>query len=217
MVKLDRTNYFAWKAQVLTHLRGNELLRFIETAISDDDTVAIQQDQLLLGWIFSTLTPSVLPQVTPYSTSFTVWSALTGIFNAKSKTRILQVKNRLTNYKKEHQSVDEYLAELTWLVEEVCEVGVALDDGELILIALNGLDLSYEAFVTAQSARADEVSFAAFQGMLRAHEERFGRSPAPGMIPMANIVSNDTVTCQICLKKEHLAIACFNRHDKSRF
>lgn len=88
-VKLDRTSYFTWKAQVMMHLQGNGLLRFIEVEAGEDDVLAVQQDQLLFGWIFSTITPSVLLQVTPYMTSFKVWSALTGISNAKSKTRIL--------------------------------------------------------------------------------------------------------------------------------
>lgn len=91
--------------------------------------------------------------------------------------------------------MDEYLFELTRLAEEVREAGVPLDDGELIVIALNGLDTSYNAFITAQSARADEIPFAAFQGMLRTHEERFTRSTATGMIPMANQISSDTVVC----------------------
>lgn len=108
------------------------------------------------------------------------------------------------------------MVELTRLAEEVREAGVALD-GELTLIALNGLDLSYEAFVMAWFARADEVSFAIFQRMLQSHEERFMQAPATSMILMANVVSNDTVICQICLKKGHSMIACFNRHNELRF
>lgn len=126
----------------------------------------MQQGQLLLGWIFSTITPSVLLQVTSYSTSFQVWITLTGIFIAKSKTQILQVKNHLMNCKKEHKSIEEYLAELTRLAEEVKQARVVLDDGELTLIAFNGLDSSYDAFVIAQSAREDNIIFAAFQGLL---------------------------------------------------
>lgn len=68
--------------------------------------------------------------------------------------------------------METFVKELTQLAEEVCEVGVALVDGELTLIALNGLDVSYDAFVTAQMARADEITFAAFQGLLQAHEDR---------------------------------------------
>lgn len=49
MVKLDRSNFFAWKVQVVTHLRGNGWLRFIKTDIDEDGDLAVQQDQLLLG------------------------------------------------------------------------------------------------------------------------------------------------------------------------
>lgn len=34
---------------------------------------------------------------------------------------------------------------------------------------------------------------------------------------MANVVHSDGVVCQICLKKRHSAIACFNRHNEFRF
>lgn len=47
-VKLDRTNYFSWKAQMMTHLRGNGPLRFIESEVKEDNTLVVQQDQLLL-------------------------------------------------------------------------------------------------------------------------------------------------------------------------
>lgn len=62
--------------------------------------------------------------------------------------------------------MDAYLMEITHLTKEVREAGVALDDKELTLVTLNGLDSSYDAFVTAQIARADEITFVAFQGML---------------------------------------------------
>lgn len=110
--------------------------------------------------------PSILPQVTQYDTSFKVWSALTGIFIAKSKLHILQVKNRLTNFKKENQSVEEYVTKLTCLAEEVWEANMVLDDNELTLIALNDLDASYDVLVTTQTAWADDITFAAFQGLL---------------------------------------------------
>lgn len=171
----------------------------------------------MLGWIFLTITPLVLSQVTAYTTSFEVWTTLVAIFNVKSKTRILQLKNRLNNFKKEHLYVEDFIAELTRLAKEAHEVGVALDDGELTLIALNNLDNSYDAFVTAQSARADEITFAEFQGLLQAHKNRYSRPTAATSFPMANAVTKDGVICQICLKRGHTVILCFNRHNESRF
>lgn len=40
--------------------------------------------------------------------------------------------------------------------------GVALDNGELTLIALNEFDFSYGAFVTTHIAWADDIPFKAF-------------------------------------------------------
>lgn len=177
-----------------THLCGNGLLRFIESEIDIDDAVDLQQYQLLLGWIYSTITPSVLPQVTSYLTSFQVWAALTSIFNVKSKTCILQVKNRLTNLKKENRLVEAYIMELTRLAEEVREAGVPLDDGELTLIVLNGLDVSYDVFITAQTARAYDIMFAAFQGLLLTHEERYSKQVTMP-VPMANAAFGPSLVC----------------------
>lgn len=44
---------------------------------------------------------------------------------------------------------EDYIAKLTTMAEELREVCVIVDDGELLLIALNDLDESYDPFVTA--------------------------------------------------------------------
>lgn len=106
---------------------------------------------------------SASPDNFSYITSFDVWSALQGIFNANSKTRILQVRNPLNMFKKEERSVKDYVSELTQLAKEVQEVSVALDDEELTLIAPNGLDLSYDAFIMVHIARFDDIPFTTFQ------------------------------------------------------
>lgn len=76
----------------------------------------------------------LLPQVTSYSTSFSVWTALSSVFNVRSKARILQVKNKLINCKKDNKSVDAYLIEITRLAEEAREASVPIDDDELTLM-----------------------------------------------------------------------------------
>lgn len=113
--------------------------------------------------------------------------------------------------------MEVYLKELTHLAEEVQEARVALDDGELTLIALNGLNASYDAFVTAQTAREDDITFAAFQGLLQAHDERYSHSSSTIVMPMANAASSEVVVYQICQKKGHSAISCYNRHNENRF
>lgn len=76
------------------------------------------------------------------------------------------------------------MTQLAHLAEEVHKSGVAFIDGELTLVALSGLYALYNAFVTTQTARADEITFAAF------HEVRYSRPSSTAIIPMANVASS---------------------------
>lgn len=118
-VCLDRQNYLIWRAHTLAHLRGYELLQFVEKPVTLSDPTLIQQDQLLLAWLFSTITPSILPQVAASQTSFDAWATLEGIFNTKSKTRVIQLQNELRTLRKDMLSVDEYFVKLNELSEEL--------------------------------------------------------------------------------------------------
>lgn len=110
------------------------------------DPSLTQQDQLLLAWLFLAISPFVLPQVTTSRTLYEVWSILEGIFNTRSKSRVIQLQNQLCMLRKDTLSVDDYFAKLTGISKELWEVSVVVDNGELSLIALNGLDETYDPF-----------------------------------------------------------------------
>lgn len=80
-VKLDGSNLFSWKAHTTAHLRGYYLLNYIESPVDKKDALVVQQDQLLLGWLLSSMSPAVLPQVEAFTSSIEVWTALQGIYN----------------------------------------------------------------------------------------------------------------------------------------
>jgi hypothetical protein len=78
-IKLASTNYLLWKAQVIPILRGNDLLSYVQnqvscpsqTIIGEDgmsqtnpaETMWLRTDQLILGWINSSLSDGPLSQV----------------------------------------------------------------------------------------------------------------------------------------------------------
>lgn len=104
--------------------------------------------------------------------------------------------------------------------KELREAGVVIDDGELSLIALNSLDESYDSFVTSQTARIDEIPFASLLGCLRSYENHLSHQLELKGMSTANIVQTGTtssITCQICDKRGHTALACYNRHNEQRF
>lgn len=84
----------------------------------------------------------------------------------------------------------DYISELTHLVEDVREAGVSLDDGELSLIALNGLNSAYDGFVTTYTTRTDDIPFSAFQG-LQEHEARSSRPATTQQFQMENMVQGN--------------------------
>lgn len=92
-VHLDCQNYLVWKAHVLAHLLGYELVKFVERLVAISDPSLEQQDQLLLAWLFPTFSTFVLPQVMASHTSYEAWTTHESIFNTKSKSRIIQLQN----------------------------------------------------------------------------------------------------------------------------
>jgi len=88
-IKLDESNFFSWKVHTLANLCGYELLDFIEAPVDTSDSAVVQQDQLLLGLLFSELAPSILSQVTAFTTSYDVWITLQHLFNEIQKSKTL--------------------------------------------------------------------------------------------------------------------------------
>lgn len=104
------------------------------------------------------------------------------------------------------------------MAEELREVGVAIGDDELSLIALNGLDECYDPFVIVQTARVDEINFASLLGLLRSFEICLNQHTKVRGIATANSVqSSSIVLCQICDRKGHTALAFYIRHNEQCF
>ncbi|KAK3194358.1 hypothetical protein Dsin_025668 [Dipteronia sinensis] len=112
-LKLDHTNYIFWKTQVLTAIEALDLESFINgektlppkfiNTLSDSCDISVQQenpdflnlkksDKLLMSWNFSTLTQSILGQVTSCKSSCKVWSKIERTYAQRSIARIMQLK-----------------------------------------------------------------------------------------------------------------------------
>lgn len=76
---------------------------------------------------FLAITLSILPQVSVFNSSFLVWQTFQGIFNARSRICIPQLKNTLQNFKRNDHAIDEYISELVKLAEEVRRQGFHVD------------------------------------------------------------------------------------------
>lgn len=87
--------------------------------------------------------------------------------------------------------MEDYIASLVKLADEAWHASITLDDGEVYLIALNGLDASYEAFVMARSSQTNDLGFAKFQGILLAYEGRMTNPVEQSLFPSsANVIQS---------------------------
>ncbi|KAB2627617.1 hypothetical protein D8674_040024 [Pyrus ussuriensis x Pyrus communis] len=96
-IKLDRTNYPLWRAQFLHLLRSRGLLSFVDGStvcppafLSDaDGTVTDTQDQLVLSWLASSLTPNVLSVIVNKVCAADAWRTLQDRYASSSHNRVV--------------------------------------------------------------------------------------------------------------------------------
>lgn len=101
------------------------------------------------------------------------------------------------------------------MAKELHKVGIVVEDNDLTLIMLNGLDPSYDPFVKTQSTLVDDISFTSFFGLLKDYDNCLQR-PSDFKITTANVVQatrSEVIVFQIFTIRGHLALACYNRHN----
>jgi hypothetical protein len=100
-IKLNHDNYLLWKAQLIPYLRGQHLLGYVdgttplpsqmisqtsesgETSLLPNPAYArwIQQDQIILSTIISSLSESLMTHIVGLSTAHDVWLTLERMFH----------------------------------------------------------------------------------------------------------------------------------------
>uniref|UniRef100_A0A5B7BD59 Retrotransposon Copia-like N-terminal domain-containing protein n=1 Tax=Davidia involucrata TaxID=16924 RepID=A0A5B7BD59_DAVIN len=188
-VKLDSTNYIAWKFQFTSVLRAHNLLGFVDgthscpakflcdergihtTEENPSYNAWITQDQALMAVINATLTPTALSSVIGYKTSRDVWLALERHFSSTSRSNILQLKANLQSLTKGKDTIDQYIQKVKAARDSLAEVSVHIDDEDLLIYTLNGLPSEFNAFRTAIRTRAQPLTLEEMHVLLRAEEQ----------------------------------------------
>ncbi|KAJ4768699.1 hypothetical protein LUZ62_079074 [Rhynchospora pubera] len=185
---LNQENFLLWKSQILPVLKGHGLMHFIDgSKVPPDQHIATtngdlietsefllwqQQDQLILAWLFSSISPSVLAQVTSCQTSFDLWSCLNSMHSTQSMAKILDLKLQLQTSKKGGANCSQFLQHMQSLADRLRSIGSDVNDQDLLMYILQGLGTEYESFVTALSMRFAPPTMAELSGLLLAHEAR---------------------------------------------
>ncbi|KAJ1685185.1 hypothetical protein LUZ63_016575 [Rhynchospora breviuscula] len=113
-IKLTESNYLTWSSQITPLLHGYDLMKFIyssspePTRTTSAGVVEInptflawrRHDQLLLSWLRSSLTESILAQVVSCTTSLDLWLTLQKLSASNSRAHVIDLKRQVNSASK---------------------------------------------------------------------------------------------------------------------
>ncbi|KAF9663835.1 hypothetical protein SADUNF_Sadunf17G0093300 [Salix dunnii] len=168
-IKLASNNYLLWKAQVTPILRGHGLLGYVTNEITcPDASVAdangilqpnpaaatwLRTDQLILGWINSSLSDGPLSQVINSESCHDAWMVLETLYGSHTRDRIQHMKGELQTLCKGSCSLEDYLHKAKSLALSLRGAGKPMDEDDLIVCILRGLGSEFDPIVAALNAR----------------------------------------------------------------
>ncbi|CAL1390404.1 unnamed protein product [Linum trigynum] len=164
--KLTGDNFPTWRAQLLTLLRGLDLLKFLDgthPAPADDAAAAVRrhwfrQDQLLLHSILASMSPGVAPYVSASTTSRQAWTILERMFVNQSRQRVINLKEKLGKETQGNRPVSVYLQAQRTTAAELALINAPVSDEDLILHILRGLREEYGHLSAAIRARDTPIA-----------------------------------------------------------
>ncbi|KAI0491471.1 hypothetical protein KFK09_025731 [Dendrobium nobile] len=115
-------------------------------------------DKNLISALFSTISPAVLPYVITSTTAQEVWAVLERRLQSSNRSRVLQLKNELHHIQMKNQTMQQYLAQVKNIVDNIAASGTKIDPEDIVLYILNGHPVTYNSFKTyirASSLPAD--------------------------------------------------------------
>ncbi|OVA12199.1 hypothetical protein BVC80_1777g18 [Macleaya cordata] len=179
-VKLETSNYLLWLAQFKPLLKGYNLVGYVDGTFpcpprylgSDDTTVNPaclaweQQDQVLLGWLLSSLSDPVLARM---------------------------LNRELQHVQKGSKTMAQYFLHAKSLADSLSAAGHVLTDAEVQAAILQGLEPAYDAVVTTLTGPASaDLSMDDFYAHLQAFEIRLdSQNEALRQQPVANVATQN--------------------------
>lgn len=175
-LKLSSTNYLLWKTQFESFLSSQSLLGYVNgssprplptvSVRRGEDVVEeanpefvkwVKRDQLVMAWLFGSLTEDALRSVYGLQSAHEVWFSLGKKYNRVSSTRKLDLQRKLQGVKKDNKSMTEYLNEVKSVCDQLDSIGCPVSDPEKIYGALSGLGKEYESICTVIEHSMDSL------------------------------------------------------------
>jgi hypothetical protein len=173
-IKLNSSNYPAWYRQIHSLFVARDLDGYvtgatpcppatITTAAGVSANLAfnlwIRQDKYLYIALLGSCDAEARAVMSTSPTSRDAWLTLERAFATRSRSRVISLKERLNSIKKGSDTVATYLQNIQSISEELSLIGHPVDDVDLVIYALNGLDHSFREFTASIRTRDNPIAF----------------------------------------------------------
>ncbi|TXG55646.1 hypothetical protein EZV62_020902 [Acer yangbiense] len=174
-IKLDRQNFILWKTMVTTIIKGHRLDGHLYSTrpcppeflpspttpgVSDSGSCSnpeyekwLVNDQLLMGWLYSSMTENVALSVMGSTTAAGLWKALENLFGAYSKSKANTIRTSIQTTRKGSSTMEEYLTQMKTWADSLAIAGDPYPENLLFANILAGLDSEYMPIVVLIEAR----------------------------------------------------------------
>jgi hypothetical protein len=102
----------------------------------------------------------LIPQVSSKKTPKEMFDALTRLYEGKNINRNTNLRTQLKNTRMQKgESIQEYFSRISQFKEQLEAIGDTIDEDKLIMMALNGLTIPWDAFIQMACARTEKLKF----------------------------------------------------------
>jgi len=134
-------NYLHWKLMVIGQMKATNIVDAVENKLDEKNLSNIYA----LDFITRSISGIMIPHIIGVKTAYEAWNKLESYCAPKSATEIRRLRKDLSQLKlRGDNKIDEYIAQVRQIREELANQEIYIDDSEMISHLLNGLGRNYE-------------------------------------------------------------------------
>lgn len=162
----------------------------IEGNINPTFFVWESQDQILSGWLLSSISQSILLHLIGYSSCCGIWKKLRSMNASRTKVNFMQYKTELHNLKKGNSTVTEYVLKIKYFVDALEYAGHTVSDIDHIYDIPAGLGSEYSPFIMSIQAHLYSYTLHDIISLLQIVEKTHENTLSQSENLVANFTSN---------------------------
>lgn len=210
--KLDDKNFLLWRQQVEPVIKAHRLHhyvvcptippRFLTEADRDSGNVNSaytaweQQDQMLLSWLQSSLSSSILARVLGSVHSYEVWEKIHSYFQHQTRAKARQLRTELRHLSLDDMSVEDFLAKVKSIVDSLASVRDPVSPKEHLDVILEGLTQEYDSVINVIEREFIPMPIEQAEALILAQELRLKKYRKAASSSAATINLTETAKTQ---------------------